>query len=107
MALSISQETVVRPSDPILLSQWIPKSPGPSMMRKRAKEQKVCIHIALRRLVSVSKIVFPSVARIATSGDDPSSKMWILSITHADKHDSAMVERWKADMDGILIYVRL
>ncbi|KAF8490153.1 hypothetical protein F5888DRAFT_1742581 [Russula emetica] len=40
----------------------------------------------------------------ASSGDDPSSKMWILSITHADKHDSAMVERWKADMDGILIY---
>jgi hypothetical protein len=76
------------------------------MMRKRAWEQKVCIHIALRCLVSVSNIVFPSVARIATSGDDPSSKMWILSITRADKHDSAMVERWKADMDGILIYVR-
>ena len=32
--------------------------------------------------------------------------MWILSIAHADKHDGAMVERWKADMDGILIYVR-
>jgi hypothetical protein len=106
MALSISQETVVRPSDPILLSQWVPKSP-PLLMKKRAKQQKVCIHIALRRLVSVSKIVFPSVAAIlATSGDDPSSKMWILSIAHADKHDSAMVERWKADMDGILIYVR-
>ena len=61
------------------------------------------IHI---RLVSVSKIVFPPLAIIAAVGDDPSSKMWILSITHADKHDSGMVERWKADMDGILIYVR-
>jgi hypothetical protein len=60
----------------------------------------------IRRLVSLSKIVFPLVAILVASGDDPSSKMWILSITHADKHDSAMVERWKADMDGILIYVR-
>ena len=76
------------------------------MMRKRARQQTVCIHIGLRRLVSVSKLVFPPVAILAASGDDPSSKMWILSITHADKHDSAMVERWKADMDGILIYVR-
>lgn len=43
-------------------------------------------------------------AILVSRADDPSSKMWILSITHADKHDSAMVERWKADMDGILIY---
>ncbi|KAH9177094.1 hypothetical protein EDB89DRAFT_1938138 [Lactarius sanguifluus] len=35
---------------------------------------------------------------------DPSSKMWALCISQADKHDTAMVERWKADMDGILIY---
>ncbi|KAI9460120.1 hypothetical protein BJY52DRAFT_1263070 [Lactarius psammicola] len=35
---------------------------------------------------------------------DPSSKMWGLCISQADKHDTAMVERWKADMDGILIY---
>ena len=47
-----------------------------------------------------------ALAVLAAVGDDPSSKMWILSITHADKHDSAMVERWKADMDGILVYVR-
>ncbi|KAH9021296.1 hypothetical protein EDB85DRAFT_432625 [Lactarius pseudohatsudake] len=36
--------------------------------------------------------------------NDPSSKMWALCIAQADKHDTAMVERWKADMDGILIY---
>ena len=61
----------------------------------------------MRRLGSVSKIVlFPPVASLPASGDDPSSKMWILAIAHADKHDGAMVERWKADMDGILIYVR-
>ncbi|KAH9058077.1 hypothetical protein EDB87DRAFT_1685723 [Lactarius vividus] len=36
--------------------------------------------------------------------NDPSSKMWAICIAQADKHDTAMVERWKADMDGILIY---
>ena len=32
--------------------------------------------------------------------------MWDLCLTYAEKHDIAMVERWKDDMDGILIYVR-
>ncbi|KAI0298309.1 hypothetical protein BC826DRAFT_907178, partial [Russula brevipes] len=30
--------------------------------------------------------------------------MWALCISHAEKHDAAMVERWKDDMDGILVY---
>jgi len=38
-------------------------------------------------------------------GDDPSAKMWALSISQASEHDLAMAERWKNDMDGILIYV--
>ena len=32
--------------------------------------------------------------------------MWTLSISHATKHDAAMIDRWKSDMDGILVYVR-
>jgi hypothetical protein len=50
-------------------------------------------------------IVFPPLATL--TGDDPSSSltMWTFSIAHADKHDRDMVERWKDDMDGILIYV--
>lgn len=35
---------------------------------------------------------------------DPSTKMWLLSISQADKYDAAIAEAWKADMDGILIY---
>jgi len=42
-----------------------------------------------------------------TGGDEPSANMWALSISHATKHDAAMIDRWKSDMDGILIYVRL
>jgi len=37
-------------------------------------------------------------------GDDPSAKMWSLSISQFSEHDAAMAERWKNDMDGILIY---
>src|SRR5579863_4152837 len=33
--------------------------------------------------------------------------MWTLNISHTTKRDAAMVDRWKSDMDGILIYVRL
>jgi hypothetical protein len=32
--------------------------------------------------------------------------MWLLSISQADKFDAAIAEELKADMDGILIYVR-
>ncbi|KAI0291172.1 hypothetical protein B0F90DRAFT_406678 [Multifurca ochricompacta] len=45
-----------------------------------------------------------SVTKDSRSNNDPASKMWALCISHADKHDTAMVEGWKADMDGILIY---
>jgi hypothetical protein len=55
-------------------------------------------------VTTFSNIVFLPLATLP--GDDPSTKMWILSISHADKHDAEMVERWKDDMDGILIYVR-
>ncbi|KAI0247268.1 hypothetical protein BJV78DRAFT_1285694 [Lactifluus subvellereus] len=36
--------------------------------------------------------------------NDPSSKMWAFCISQAENHDTATAERWKADMDGILIY---
>ena len=38
--------------------------------------------------------------------DDPSARMWALSISHASQHDSAMIDRWKKDLDGIIVHVR-
>jgi hypothetical protein len=38
--------------------------------------------------------------------DDPSSKIWSVYVGEADGHDKTLVESWKADMDGILIFVR-
>jgi Family of unknown function (DUF6535) len=48
----------------------------------------------------------PANADPASGGDDPSVKIWNLALAHAKEHDADMVERWKGDMDGILIYVR-
>ncbi|KAI9508981.1 hypothetical protein F5148DRAFT_1191240 [Russula earlei] len=30
--------------------------------------------------------------------------MWAVCLSHAERHDADMLDRWKADMDGILIY---
>jgi hypothetical protein len=43
---------------------------------------------------------------IKPGGDDPSTKIWFLSVSHADRFDAAIADIWKADMDGILVYVR-
>ena len=42
--------------------------------------------------------------------DEPQStraaNVWSSYLEHADKWDKDLVERWKGDMDGILIFVR-
>jgi hypothetical protein len=52
--------------------------------------------------------LFPDIVFLVRSkpaNEDPSAKMWFLFISQADKFDAAVAERWKADMDGILVYV--
>ena len=74
-------------------------------MKKRARgeRRKVCAHMTIVLLFSEILLPAPSPS---PAGDDPSTKMWLLSISQADKYDAALAEGWKADMDGILIYVR-
>jgi hypothetical protein len=43
----------------------------------------------------------------ANHNDDPSNKIWAVYVTEASLHDKDLVERWKSDMDGILIFVRI
>ncbi len=64
----------------------------------------VCSHKNCNVSSLFSDIVLPAPPNPAS--DDPSTKMWLLSISQADKYDAAIAEGWKADMDGILIYVR-
>ena len=42
----------------------------------------------------------------SSQGVDSSAQIWTMCLTHADKYDKALVETWKGDMDGILIFVR-
>ncbi|TDL18081.1 hypothetical protein BD410DRAFT_728922, partial [Rickenella mellea] len=41
------------------------------------------------------------------SYDDPSDQLWSLYVSKAEKFDRALVESWKGDMDGILIFAGL
>ena len=38
---------------------------------------------------------------------DASSKMWSVYVGEAERYDKRLVESWKGDMDGMLIFVRL
>lgn len=37
--------------------------------------------------------------------DHPSGKIWSVYLTEAEKEDKALVEAWKGDMEGLLIFV--
>jgi hypothetical protein len=37
--------------------------------------------------------------------EDSSAKFWSVYISEAEHYDSALVESWKADMEGMLIFV--
>ena len=41
----------------------------------------------------------------STPAVDSSPQIWSVCLSHADKFDRALVETWKGDMDGILIFV--
>ena len=41
----------------------------------------------------------------STPAVDSSPQIWSICLSHADKFDRAMVETWKGDMDGMLIFV--
>jgi len=43
----------------------------------------------------------------STPAVDSSPHIWSICLSHADKFDRALVETWKGDMDGILIFVGL
>jgi len=38
--------------------------------------------------------------------DERAAKFWSVYVDEAESHDKALVETWKDDMEGILIFVR-
>lgn len=47
-----------------------------------------------------------SAAESDASAEAASAKIWSLYIGEAEKYDKALVESWRSNMDGILIFVR-
>lgn len=39
------------------------------------------------------------------SDEAAAAKMWAVYISEAEKYDKALVESWKSDMEGLLIFV--
>jgi len=88
----------------------VAKAP-PFMMRKRGGRRKVGAHIGIITYFSVIRHHVRSFNSNQAATNLPnkmnlSNKMWFLSISRAEEFDAAIADRWKADMDGILIYVR-
>jgi hypothetical protein len=38
--------------------------------------------------------------------DAAAAKLWAVYVSEAEKYDKALVETWKSDMEGLLIFVR-
>ncbi|SRR6266404_6261237 len=49
----------------------------------------------------------PSVQTTAGYAVESSSKLWSVYLSESERHDRALAESWKADMDGLLIFVSL
>jgi hypothetical protein len=41
-----------------------------------------------------------------TSEEAAASKLWAVYVAQAQKYDKSLVESWKSDMEGMLIFVR-
>src|SRR5260221_4754138 len=72
----------------------------------RRKERRQNVGVRMEPVRSFYLTLSTAAAPRLPGGDDASAKMWTLSISQFSEHDVAMAERWKNDMDGILIYVR-
>ncbi len=62
------------------------------------------LRVVLNLLPPVPTITIPE-STLPPVTVDTSPQIWSICLTHADKFDRALVESWKGDMDGILIFV--
>ncbi|KAJ7809992.1 hypothetical protein B0H14DRAFT_3480921 [Mycena olivaceomarginata] len=44
---------------------------------------------------------------VDASDEAAAAKMWAVYISEAEKYDKALVESWKSDMEGLLIFAGL
>ncbi|KAH0588326.1 hypothetical protein J132_04057 [Termitomyces sp. J132] len=51
--------------------------------------------------------MIPSVEDQVNHNDQPAQKFWSIYVDEATKHDANLTDRWKADLDSTLIFVRV
>ncbi|KAJ7797687.1 hypothetical protein B0H14DRAFT_3547526, partial [Mycena olivaceomarginata] len=59
--------------------------------------------------MSKNTAILPNLSYVPKQADHDelaSAKLWAVYISEAEKYDKALVESWKSDMDGLLIFVR-
>lgn len=50
--------------------------------------------------------VVPTESHDTDEYDERAAKFWSVYIQEAESHDKALIETWKDDMEGIIIFVR-
>ena len=58
------------------------------------------------RFVNGTKGILTATSEVDSSFTDTSSALFSLYLSHAEKHDKDQVEKWNADAQGILVFVR-
>ncbi|KAJ7792721.1 hypothetical protein B0H14DRAFT_3562485, partial [Mycena olivaceomarginata] len=57
--------------------------------------------------MSKNTAILPNLSYVPKQADHDelaSAKLWAVYISEAEKYDKALVESWKSDMDGLLIF---
>ncbi|KAJ7797657.1 hypothetical protein B0H14DRAFT_2466772, partial [Mycena olivaceomarginata] len=60
--------------------------------------------------MSKNTVILPNLSYVPKQADHDelaSAKLWAVYISEAEKYDKALVESWKSDMDGLLIFAGL
>jgi hypothetical protein len=55
-----------------------------------------------------SREYYPDALAVIDPGDEAAAaKLWAIYVAEAEKYDKGLVESWKSDMDGMLIFVSI
>lgn len=50
-------------------------------------------------------MLFSNIPTVTAADDAAAAKLWAVYIGEADKYDRALVESWRSDMEGLIIFV--
>ena len=96
-------------SAPSIQPTVIPRLPFPTTTAHAAtsNRNRVAPRMAAEERLPAGMLnMYEEVVDSQVSYTDSSSALFALYLSHADKHDKDQTDSWKADADGILVFVR-